>query len=126
MSPSGCRHDGAPLKDWEAILAKGDSAYRLHLNGGCSIADTLPGSTRHGFTLGLNGGCAGADLNSNVVPIPDAWYHVAASYDRSVMRLYINGNLATSASYGAAITRNNFLICSLAKNSQHRNRYWSG
>jgi len=50
------RHDGSPLKDWEAILAKGDSAYRLHMNGGCEISDTLPGNTRHGFTLGLNGG----------------------------------------------------------------------
>ena len=119
------RHDGSPLKDWEAILAKGDSAYRLHLNGGCSIDDTLPGSTRHGFTLGLNGGCNGADLNSNVVPIPDTWYHVAATYDRSVMRLYINGNLATSASYGGAITRNNFPLF-IGENSQNRNRYWSG
>lgn len=85
------RHDGAGLKDWETILAKGDSAYRLHLNGGCQIADTLPGNTRYGITLGLNGGCAGADLNSNVVPLPDTWYHVAATYDRSMMHIYING-----------------------------------
>ncbi len=119
------RHDGSPLKDWEAILAKGDSAYRLHLNGGCGINDTLPGNTRHGITLGLNGGCAGADLNSNVVPIANTWYHVAASYDRSTMRLYVNGNLITSASYGAPVTQNNFPLF-IGENSQNRNRYWSG
>jgi len=119
------RHDGAALKDWEAILAKGDSAYRLHLNGGCGIADTLPGNTRHGITLGLNGGCAGADLNSNVVPIADTWYHVAATYDRSVMGIYINGNLVNSASYTAAINTNNFDLF-IGENSQNRNRYWSG
>ncbi|MGI9237856.1 MAG: DUF6701 domain-containing protein [Woeseiaceae bacterium] len=119
------RHDGSPLKDWEAILAKGDSAYRLHLNGGCSIADTLPGNTRHGITLGLNGGCSGADLNSNVVPVPGTWYHVAATYDRSMMHIYINGNLVNSASYTAAINANNFDLF-IGENSQNRNRYWSG
>jgi hypothetical protein len=119
------RHDGSLLKDWEAILAKGDSAYRLHLNGGCGIADTLPGNTRHGFTLGLNGGCAGADLNSNIVPVPGTWYHVAATYDRSTMHMYVNGNLVNSASYTAAINANNFDLF-IGENSQNRNRYWSG
>lgn len=119
------RHDGATLKDWEAILAKGDSAYRLHLNGGCEISDTLPGNTRYGFTLGLNGGCSGADLNSNVVPIPGTWYHVAATYDRSTMRMYINGNLVNSASYSAPVNANNFDLF-IGANSQQNNRNWSG
>ncbi|MCP5091447.1 MAG: LamG domain-containing protein, partial [Gammaproteobacteria bacterium] len=119
------RHDGTPLKDWEAILAKGDSAYRLHLNGGCEIADTLPGNTRHGITLGLNGGCAGADLNSNVIPLPGTWYHVAATYDRSVMRMYINGSLVNSAPYAAAINANDFDLF-IGENSQQNGRHWSG
>ncbi len=119
------RHDGAALKNWEAILAKGDSAYRLHLNGGCSISDTLPGNTRHGFTLGLNGGCSGADLNSNVVPIAGTWYHVAATYDRSTIRMFINGNLVNSASYSAAINSNNFDLY-IGNNSQRTSRFWSG
>jgi len=119
------RHDGAALKDWEAILAKGDTTYRLHLNGGCSIADTLPGNTRHGITLGLNGGCSGADLNSNVVPLPDTWYHVAATYDRSTIRIYINGTLVNSASYGAAINTNNADLF-IGENSQNNGRHWSG
>lgn len=119
------RHSGAALKDWEAIMAKGDNAYRLHLNGGCGIADTLPGNTRHGITLGLNGGCNGADLNSNVVPVAGNWYHVAATYDRSIMRIYINGNLVNSASYSQPINTNNFGLF-IGENSQQRNRYWSG
>ena len=119
------RHDGSPLTDWEAILAKGDSAYRLHLNGGCAIADSLPGNTRHGFTLGLNGGCADADLNSNVVPAPNTWYHVAATYDRSMMHIYINGNLVNSASHSPPINTNNFDVF-IGENSQQRGRYWSG
>ena len=119
------RHNASPLKNWEAIVAKGDSAYRLHLNGGCGIPDTLPGNTSHGFTLGLNGGCNGADLNSNVVPTPGVWYHVAATYDRSVMRVYVNGTLTSSANYTAAINTNNFNLF-IGENSQQRNRYWDG
>lgn len=119
------RHNATPLKDWEAIVAKGDSAYRLHLNGGCEIADTLPGNVRHGLTFGLNGGCDGADLNSNVVPVPGVWYHVAMTYDRSIMQLYINGVLVTSANYSAAISANNFDLF-IGENAQQRNRYWDG
>jgi hypothetical protein len=119
------RHDGSSLSDWEAILAKGDNSYRLHLNGGCEIADTLPGNTRYGFTLGLNGGCAGADLNSNVVPQPNTWYHVAATYDRQNMRIYINGNLASSAAYTAPIATNNYNVF-IGENSQQRGRHWAG
>ncbi|MDZ7642985.1 MAG: LamG domain-containing protein [Woeseiaceae bacterium] len=119
------RHDNTPLKNWEAILAKGDNSYRLHLNGGCGISDSLPGNTQYGFTLGLNGGCAGADLNSNVVPTPGVWYHVAATYDRSVMRIYINGTLVNSANYSAAINNSNFDLF-IGENSQQRNRYWDG
>lgn len=118
------RHNGG-LSDWQAILAKGDNSYRLHLNGGCEIADNLPGNTRYGFTLGLNGGCGGADLNSNVVPTPGVWYHVAATYDRSVMRIYINGNLVNSANYTAAINNSSYDLF-IGENSQNRGRYWNG
>lgn len=119
------RHNASALKNWEAILAKGDSAYRLHLNGGCEIPDALPGNTSHGFTLGLNAGCAAADLNSNIVPTPGVWYHVAATYDRSVMNIYVNGTLINSAGYTAPIGSNNFDLF-IGENSQQRNRYWDG
>ena len=119
------RHDGSSLEDWETIVAKGDDTFRLHLNGGCEISDSLPGNTRHGFTLGLNGGCSGADLNSNVVPVPGTWYHVAATYDRSTIRIYINGTLVNSASYSDPIDTNN-LDLFIGENSQQRGRYWSG
>ncbi|MEM9058314.1 MAG: LamG-like jellyroll fold domain-containing protein, partial [Pseudomonadota bacterium] len=119
------RHDGTPLGDWDAIFAKGDSSYRLHLNGGCEISDTLPGNTRRGITMGLNGGCAGADLNSNIVPAPGVWYHVAGTYDRRRMHLYINGALVNSADLTDAINTNNFDLF-VGDNSQRRGRYWDG
>ncbi|MEL7448930.1 MAG: DUF6701 domain-containing protein [Pseudomonadota bacterium] len=119
------RHNASAVSDWEAIFAKGDSSYRVHLNGGCGIADTLPGNTRHGITFGLNGGCGGADLNSNVVPVPGVWYHVAGTYDRSKMHIYINGALVNSADFTNAINTNNFDLF-IGENSQNRSRYWDG
>ncbi len=119
------RHNASVPGSWEAILAKGDSAYRLHLNGGCGIADTLPGNVPLGFTLGLNGGCSGADLNSNIVPVPGVWYHVAGTYDGATMRIYVDGLLISSASYSASINSNNFDLF-IGENSQQRNRYWDG
>jgi len=119
------RHNASALKSWEAILAKGDSAYRLHLNGGCGIRDTLPGNTSHGISFGLNGGCNSADLNSNVVPVPGVWYHVAATYDRSEMRVYIDGTLVNSANYSRPVNTNNFDLF-IGANSQQANRHWDG
>ena len=119
------RHDASALSDWDAVITKGESAYRLHLNGGCSIADNLPGNSRLGFTFGLNGGCGGADLNSNVVPVAGAWYHVAGTYDRERMHIYINGQPVNWADYSAAIGTNNFDLA-IGENSQNRGRYWDG
>lgn len=119
------RHDGSALKDWETIVAKGNSAYRLHLNGGCEMADSVPGNTQYGFTFGLNGGCSSADLNSNVVPVANTWYHVAATYDGGTMQIFVNGNLVNSSSYSVPIATNNFAL-SIGENQETPGRFWSG
>lgn len=119
------RHGSGVTSNWQTVFAKGDSAYRLHLNGGCAIADDLPGSTTHGITFGLNGGCGGAELNSNVVPAAGVWYHVAGSYDRNRMKLYVNGTLTATASYTAAIGANNFGL-GIGENPQTTGRHWDG
>ena len=46
------------------IRDRGDTTYRLHLNGGCSINGI---TTPNAFTFGFNGGCGNADLNSGDV-----------------------------------------------------------
>ena len=63
------KHKGKTFKDWEAILAKGDNTYRLHLN-----------RDKHGFDLGINGG--GYDLTCDVVPEADEWYFVVGHLRR--------------------------------------------
>ncbi len=119
------RHRSSSYRAWEAILTKGDSSYRLHLNGGCSIPAVNAGNPAAGITFGLNGGCAGADLNSLQVPQADTWYHVGATWRSGEMRVYVNGSLRNQAAYNATVAVNAFDLF-IGENSQQRGRYWNG
>jgi len=116
------RHGSAAMKNWEAIIAKGDSAYRLHLNGGCSINTPNPAK---GFSFGINGGCSNADINSGTVPGANTWYHVVGTYDGASIKIYLNGVLMKSAAYAGSINSNTFPLY-IGDNSQNKGRFWSG
>lgn len=116
------RHTSGAFKSWETILAKGDSAFRLHTNGGCSINTPNPAN---GLSFGINGGCSSADANSGVVPVTNQWYHVFGTYDGSTIRIYVNGVLRASGSYAGSISSNTFPLY-IGENSQQRSRYWTG
>ena len=116
------RHSAAALKNWEAILAKGDTTYRLHLNGGCSINGI---TTAKAFTFGFNGGCGNADLNSGVVPVAGQWYHVVGTYDGATIKIFVNGVLQNSQALVTTIGNNAFPLY-LGENSQATGRNWNG
>jgi MSHA biogenesis protein MshQ len=116
------RHNTAAFKAWEAILSKGDSAYRMHLNGGCSINSPTVSSA---LSFGVNGGCATADADSGIVPAAGAWYHVAGTYDGSTIKIYVNGTLAISGAYASTLGTNTYPLW-IGDNSQQTARYWSG
>jgi hypothetical protein len=120
------QHSADPLKNWEAILAKGDSTYRLHLNGGCSISPSANGyTTAKAFTFGFNGGCGNADLNSGIVPVAGQWYHVVGTYDGVTIKIFVNGVLANSAALATTIGTNTYDL-NIGENSQATGRNWSG
>jgi hypothetical protein len=120
------RHTSAAFKGWEAILAKGDTTYRLHLNGGCSISPSLNGyTTANAFTFGFNGGCNNADLNSGIVPVAGQWYHVVGTYDGVTIKIFVNGVLANSAPLATTIGSNTYKLA-IGENSQQAGRNWSG
>jgi hypothetical protein len=120
------QHTSAGFKGWEAILAKGDTTYRLHLNGGCSISPSANGyTTANAFTFGFNGGCNNADLNSGVVPVPGQWYHLVGTYDGTTIKIFVNGSLANSAALSTTIGTNTLPLY-IGENSQQTGRHWSG
>ncbi|HYM33775.1 MAG TPA: DUF6701 domain-containing protein, partial [Steroidobacteraceae bacterium] len=120
------RHHTNSYKTWETMLAKGDTAYRVHLNGGCNIASTLGSSTTNGLNEGLNGGCATADLNSNQIPAANTWYHLGATFRNGEMRIYVNGNLIASAAYSPPTIATNAFDLAIGENLQQTGRFWDG
>jgi MSHA biogenesis protein MshQ len=116
------RHTTASLKAWEALVAKGDTTWRLHLNGGCQINGI---TTSRAFTWGFNGGCANTDLNSGIVPVANTWYHVAVTYNGATARIYVDGVLRNSAAITTPIATNNYAV-GIGENTQQTGRHWSG
>jgi MSHA biogenesis protein MshQ len=116
------RHTAAAIKNWEAIVAKGDTTWRLHMNGGCQINGI---TTPRAFTWGFNGGCSNTDLNSGIVPVPNQWYHVAVTYDGTTARIYVDGVLRNSQAITTPIAVNGYAV-GIGANTQQTGRHWSG
>lgn len=79
--------------DWQAILCKGDSTWRIHRAGGSSHA---------AFSTSANGQ-ANDDLNSIADVTLNTWHHLAAVYDGGLKTLYLDGNVASSNFTGPII-----------------------
>jgi len=92
----GAGDDGCALilnVEWGPILSKGKDGYSLRIDGGTD-ADSL---------FGLTGFINDHRLTAQV---SQAWRYIALTYDRSNMRLYLDGSEQASLSYTAAISTN--------------------
>ncbi|MHC4113260.1 MAG: LamG-like jellyroll fold domain-containing protein, partial [Planctomycetota bacterium] len=102
-------------RNWQAILTKGDSAYRLHRYGSNNSL-AFHCTRQEGGTLQANG-----TINVN----DGAWYHAAGVYDGSQMYLYIDGMLDVNQPASGAINTNAFPVM-LGENSESIRRVWDG
>lgn len=60
------------------------------------------GGTMGGFNLSiLNSGWR--TVGSTTIPVAGQWYHVAGTYDGSVLRIYVNGTLEGSTNYSGSL-----------------------
>lgn len=102
-------------KEWQAVVTKGDSAWRLHRwsdSRKMAFFCTTPG----GGYLRANG----------TVNVSDGqWHHVAGVYDGSKINLYVDGVLDKSEAASGAINTNAFPVL-IGENAERTERFWSG
>ena len=109
------KHRGADIYTWETILAKGDSAYRLHF-------DEMDQS----FGMGLTDENGFWNLSSTVKPDPDKWYFVVATFDGKEAVLYVNGKKMVSATdIPTTIATNDYGVC-IGENNEATGRFFNG
>ncbi|MBT4820164.1 MAG: LamG domain-containing protein, partial [Lentisphaerae bacterium] len=90
---------GVTPPKWEAIVAKGDTAWGL-----MRYNDTNQVCFRTHNGLQIH------DLVSPVELTTDTWYHVAATYDGSAKALYLNGEEVANVPWTGPIALNEFNV----------------
>ncbi len=114
------RHDSNSFKGWDAIITKGDTAYRLHTcNGICN------GGSINGFGFSINSGFGNDSVGSTVIPTKGVWYYVTATYDLQNLKLYINGVLVNTQSDSNSIGTNSTNVA-IGENLGSVGRQWEG
>jgi hypothetical protein len=105
---------GGTARTSQAVVAKGDGAYRLHryLN-----------SNRIAFgTSGLSN----VDLPSNSTSVFDGnWHHLVGTWDGSTKSLYVDGQLDAQVAATGALSSNSHAL-GIGENSQATGRFWDG
>ena len=100
--------------DWTTIIAKGDTAWRL---------STDQSDSRFHFAIC---GSPWENLVSGVTEVNDGeWHHVCGTYDRAMIRLYVDGVLDANKVCTDAIPMNSYSVC-IGENSESPGRYWDG
>jgi hypothetical protein len=105
-------------KQWQAIVAKGDSAWRLQRNGGKSTLEfACSGLVVPGTMWG--------DVHGSVDVNDGQWHHAAGVYDGAKVCLYVDGTLDASKEASGAIRSNDQPVC-IGQNSEKPKRWWNG
>jgi predicted outer membrane repeat protein len=102
-------------EDWQAIVAKGDSAWRLSL---------VEQTQRFHFAVT---GEPYHYVNGTTVVGLDEWHHVCGTYDGEYIRLYVDGveDPASPIAYNGGITTNDYPVY-IGENAEITDREWSG
>jgi tetratricopeptide (TPR) repeat protein len=108
-------------KDWQSILTKGDTAWRLsRAQNTNTIAFHLTGVTSKNKGVHGNLGVEGR-VNVN----DGKWHHVAGLYDGSKVYLYVDGVVDKELEAKGKIATNSFDVC-IGANSQRPDRGFVG
>ncbi len=102
-------------KEWQAVVTKGDKAWRLHrysTTRKMAFFCTAPG-----------GGNFRAIGTVNVDD--DKWHHVAGVSDGNKIKLYVDGAMDSSDDAVETIKTNSYPVL-IGENAERANRFWSG
>jgi hypothetical protein len=100
-------------KAYQAIVTKGDSAWRL---------------TRDNTSNNVRFSCNGltATSVSSVTPVNDGqWHHVVGVYTGTQLQIYIDGTLDASVAATGAISRNNYAV-QIGRNAEVSSKEFDG
>lgn len=106
-------------KDWQAIVTKGDSAWRLQRNQSKDSLEfacsglKVPSNSPYGGLYGQKG------VNDG------QWHHVVGVYDGDKMYLYVDGVLDASQAASGGIDTNDQPVY-IGENSEMAKRFWNG
>jgi hypothetical protein len=105
-------------KKWQAIVTKGDSAWRLQRN---SDSNTLEFACSGLVVPGTKWG----DIHCTVDVNDGQWHHAVGTYDGSQICLYVDGKLDVSSTASGTININSQPVY-IGVNSERPNRFWNG
>ena len=103
---------------WQALLTKGDSAWRLHRAGSRDTVEFHCDGLRS--TQG-----AGISLEGRQSIDDGQWHHIVATYDGHQATLYIDGTPNAACQAWGEIQTNDYPVC-LGDNAEQPGRYWNG
>lgn len=104
-------------RDFQAIVTKGDNAWRLQ---------RWSNTNRIEFACtGLTHDSPHGSLFGNINVNDGQWRHVAGVYDGTRIYLYVDGNLDVSEATSGFIALNNQRVM-IGKNAEKSNRLWNG
>lgn len=101
-------------RDWQTIVSKGDSSWRLSRYGNTNQVsfDTTSGGGHQSLpsAVGINDG---------------EWHHVAGVFDGASKYLYVDGRLENSVAYATTIDSNSYPVM-IGENAEATGRFWHG
>ena len=108
-------------KDWQAIVSKGDTSWRLQRAADSnSIEFACTGATTSDPDLSRWGSIYGkADANDG------RWHHIAGVYDGTKVHLYVDGKLDNSEEAAGLINTSDFSVL-IGESAEEKERFWNG
>jgi hypothetical protein len=106
-------------KAWQAIVTKGEWAWRIQRNAETSTVEFacsgvhVPGDSQYGSLFG-----------SRSIPL-DEWHHIVGVYDGKRMYVYMDGALDTSQDASGPIGVDDDPVL-IGENAAQRGRWWNG